>query len=321
MDDTDPEDAPEDALDESDPIALALEGISVLPGKSRRPTRSPSPTSSPTTSAHAERPAPKPEAKEESDEDERDEADESTEADRTPALTAEAIANYRKLYQSELSKLPKDQRQQMALTASGEKLFAFCLDTHPGVIKSVLENHRCALAQARLIAQHHGTGLGLDHLGARSQYVRDRTVQRLLLRNAQASEPLLRKILGTRPLKELYKTNMSRELTEGAQRTARRMIRKKFNQAPAEEKIGLLFSTDGRCLTLLTGVPFDQKTTALLCRRTFNSNLLISNLARHAATPPQVIRHLARQQLVKRTPQLKKLLLQHPNCPGELKRL
>lgn len=320
MDETDPDEI-EDPLEERDPIALALEGISVLPGKKRgsaRPT-SPSPASLP---AGAKHPAQKTDARYESeDEEQGEDAEEAAEADRTPALTAEAIANYRKLYQSELSKLPKDQRQQMALTASGEKLFAFCLDTHPGVIKSVLENHRCALAQARLIAQHHGTGLGLDHLGARSQYVRDRTVQRLLLRNAQASEPLLRKILGTRPLKELYKTNMSRELTEGAQRTARRMIRKKFNQAPAEEKIGLLFSTDGRCLTLLTGVPFDQKTTALLCRRTFNSNLLISNLSRHAATPPQVIRHLARQQLVKRTPQLKKLLLQHPNCPGELKRL
>jgi hypothetical protein len=248
------------------------------------------------------------------------EPDEETEVDRTP-LTAEAIANYRKLYQSKLSKIPKDQRQKMALTASGETLLALCFDSHPGVIRSVLENHRCALAQARLIAQHHGTGLGLDHLGARAQYVRDRTVQRMLLRNAQASEPLLRKILGTRPLKELYKTNMSREISEGAQRAARRMIRKKFTQAPAEDKLALLFSTEGRCLTVLVGVPFDQKTTALICRRTINSNLLISNLARHAATPSQVIRHLAKQQVVKRTPQLKKLLLQHPNCPGELKRL
>jgi hypothetical protein len=57
-----------------------------------------------------------------------------------------------------------------------------------------------------------------------------------------------------------------------------------------------------------------------LCARTYNSVLLIQNLARFGPTPPQLIVHLLRQGLVKRQAQLKNMLFQHPNCPGDAKR-
>ena len=58
----------------------------------------------------------------------------------------------------------------------------------------------------------------------------------------------------------------------------------------------------------------DGKTTALLCRRTYVSTLLIQNIARWSAAPPQLIAHLRRQDIVRRNPQLRLLLEHHPNA-------
>src|SRR5690606_34757629 len=101
---------------------------------------------------------------------------------------------------------------------------------------------------------------------------------------------------------------------------ARQELRRSFQQASAEERVGLMFTTEGRCLTMLIGLSFDSKTTALLCGRTYNSTLLIQNVLRFSATPPPLIAHLAKQNSVRRTPSLKKLILQHPNCPSQVKK-
>ena len=50
------------------------------------------------------------------------------------------------------------------------------------------------------------------------------------------------------------------------------------------------------CLASLVGLTLDGHATALLCRRTYVSTLLIQNLGRWSATPPQLIAHLRRRR-------------------------
>jgi hypothetical protein len=235
-------------------------------------------------------------------------------------LPEETLSSYRQLYETKLRHMPRDQRTQLAFNTSGEILMALCLDEYPGVILAVLENMASGLEHARMIARYHRKALGLDHVGQRSQFLKDGQVQRALLRNVMTSEPLLRKLLMPKPMIRLYKLNFSKEMTEPATRAARKALRSKYTQGPASECIALIFSTEGRCFQQLAGIPIDEKTVALFCKRTISSSMLVSNMARHAATPPQVIRHLMKQVIVKRNKHLKNLLLKHKNCPGEFKR-
>jgi hypothetical protein len=48
--------------------------------------------------------------------------------------------------------------------------------------------------------------------------------------------------------------------------------------------------------------------------------LLIQNFAKFPATPPGILAHLIKLPFVRKNPGMKKLLLQHPNMPGEVKR-
>ena len=50
------------------------------------------------------------------------------------------------------------------------------------------------------------------------------------------------------------------------------------------------------------------------------SSTLIQNLARWPTTPPQILRHLAKQSTIRNNPGINRLILQHPNCPSDLKR-
>jgi hypothetical protein len=70
----------------------------------------------------------------------------------------------------------------------------------------------------------------------------------------------------------------------------------------------------------MTGCTFDAKTTQILCGRPYNSAIFIQNLAKFAATPPALLAHLMKQPFVRKSAPLKKLLLQHPNLPGDVKR-
>ena len=229
--------------------------------------------------------------------------------------------NYRKVYESEFHQFPVDMRLAAARAVSGVALMALCLDPEPKVIHAVLENALVGLDHARLIAAHHHNPAGLEAVAARSQFLRDGQVQRNLLRNHQATDGLLRKMLGSGTLLQLFKLTVSREITERAKRMSRETLRHKFAQGNGEECAGLIFTTEGRCLGTLIGMQFDSKTTALLCRRTYNSTLLIQNLARFPGTPPAVVKHMLMQPLVKRSPHLKQLLLKHSNCPTEVKKL
>jgi hypothetical protein len=107
---------------------------------------------------------------------------------------------------------------------------------------------------------------------------------------------------------------MSHEIPEQTRSMAREVLRASFTQRTADEKAELILKTEGRCLLLLGGVSLDGHTTQLLCRRTYVSTLLIQNIARWSAAPPQLIAHLLRQEVVRRNVQLRLLLERHPNA-------
>ncbi len=229
-------------------------------------------------------------------------------------------ATHRKLYETDLKQLDRDVRVRMAENASDPVLGALCFDPEPAVVQAVVRNHSVGLAHARLIADHHRTQAGLDALARRVHFLRDAAVRRFLLRNIQTPDSVLRRLFSPLPLIQIFKIPLGRETTERAKRLAREVLRQKFQRADGEERAGLVFNTEGRCLTQLVGLHFDSKTTLMLCRRTYHSSLLIQNLARFAGTPPKLIEHLLKQAVVRRQVHLRNLLKRHSNCPASMKK-
>jgi hypothetical protein len=225
--------------------------------------------------------------------------------------------NFRRLFEEKLSRVPVEKRRLLAARAIDPALAALCFDADPGVIRGILANPAADLRHARLVARHHRNPVGLSVLS--SKHLQDDQVQRGLLRNNQASDVLLQKIMNIKPLQIMYQLCVSRELSERAKHMSRLVFRRKFQQGSAEECAAIIVNTAGRCLMLLTGLGLDSGTAMLLCRRNLSSTQLIQNLARFAGTPPALIQHLFRQPLVRRNFNLKRLLLQHPNCPSKLK--
>jgi hypothetical protein len=80
--------------------------------------------------------------------------------------------------------------------------------------------------------------------------------------------------------------------------------------------VDTLIRTEGRLLAHLIGLALDQKSASLFCHRTVISLLLVQNLARWAGTPPSVLAHLLKQAVVKNQPQVRMLILRHPNLPA-----
>ncbi|HYO55963.1 hypothetical protein [Archangium sp.] len=234
---------------------------------------------------------------------------------------AEAAAgNWRQLFERQLHPLPEDERASRARAAEDPELSAFCFDPVPAVIKSVLENTRVGLPHARLIARHHHNPVGLEALCGRAAFASDAGVRRWLVRNPQLPSGLFRRLWSGRRLLEQYKVTMDRDVPEGTRRTAREVMRTRFNTAPAEERVELILHTEGRVLASLVGLAVDGKTAALLCGRTYRSPMLIQNIARWSAAPPALIAHLLKQEAVRRQPQLRLLLQRHPNAPADARR-
>ncbi|OGQ19466.1 MAG: hypothetical protein A2138_14645 [Deltaproteobacteria bacterium RBG_16_71_12] len=245
--------------------------------------------------------------------------------DEAPAEEADAASeaeegNYRKLYETELSKLEAPEREALARSGEDPRLLALCFDALPAVIKGIFENQRSGPSHARLVARHHHTPQGLDVVMNRAEFLRDAQVQRYLLANTMIQEAQLKRILQPKRLLEIYKVTISREIPDRNRQKARLVMRSKWSATDAEERAALIFTTEGRCLNQLTGLPFDSKTVSMLCGKTYTSSLLVQNLARFGATPPPVLAHLLRQNLVRRQQMLKTVILQHPNCPADAKR-
>jgi hypothetical protein len=220
------------------------------------------------------------------------------------------------LYREHFHPLSPDERAARASTANGVSLSALCFDPLPNVIRKLMENPHTGLEQARLIAMHHHNSAGLEFLLAKAELMRDPQVQRLLWRNPQLNEGQLRRLTQTRRLLELWKLSVSREAISQTRTNTAKLLRSRFATAPAEERVELIFSTEGRALAGLTGLAVDGKTTSLLCARSYASMLLVQNLAHWSATPPALIAHLLRQPLVMRNPRLKTILSHHANAPN-----
>jgi hypothetical protein len=224
-------------------------------------------------------------------------------------------ATHRQLFESRLHPRSEDERQRLASVAEEPELSALCFDPVPAVIHRVLENPRTGLAHARLIAANHGNPVGLEALAARSAFLSDREVQRLLLRNNQSPETMVRRLLASRPLPQIYECCQSHDLPERHRHTARGVLRGRFSGASPDERVHLILTTEGRALGTLSGMALDGRSVALLCARGATSALLVENLGGWSATPPALIAHLLKQLLVRQSPTLKLLLRRHPNCP------
>lgn len=228
--------------------------------------------------------------------------------------------DYRKLYESRFHVLTVDVRVGLAKTAHGVDLLALCLDADSRVVASILDNATCGLQHVRLIALHHRTSTGLEMVTRRNDFLRDMLVERRLLRNPMAGDTVLGRIFASKRVFQTYKIAIDRDVPELTRAKGRGFMRQKFGQAPPEERADLVIRTEGRCLILMTGCTFDAKTTGILCGRPYNSVLFIQNLAKFSATPPALLAHLVKQPFVRKIAPLKKLLLQHPNMPGDMKR-
>ena len=224
------------------------------------------------------------------------------------------IATHRALFEQQLRHRPVDERVAHARAAWEPDLSAFCFDTTAEVIRAVLENPRVGGVHARLIAAHHRTAAGLEALGGRPAFTGDGGVRRALLQNPLLPLGLYRRLWSPRRLLEQYQVAISRESPEQIRAMARELLRASFNQRTGEERAELILTTEGRCLASLVGLTVDGHTTALLCRRTYTSTLLIQNIARWSAAPPQLIAHLRRQDAVKRNAALRQMLERHPNA-------
>lgn len=240
-------------------------------------------------------------------------ADLETDDEDLPAAAARS-ATHRQLFETTLHARTVDERVALAHAAEDPVLSALCFDPIAEVIRAVLENPRVGGVHARLIAAHHRTSAGLEALAARTAFTHDGGVRRALLQNPLLPASLYRRLWSSRRLQEQYLVAVSRDAPEQVRAMARDTLRASFNQRTGEEKAELILTTEGRCLASLVGLTLDGHATALLCRRTYVSTLLIQNLARWSAAPPALIAHLRRQDVVRRNPTLRQLLERHPNA-------
>jgi hypothetical protein len=260
---------------------------------------------------------------------ELEEVEESTEpaSDGEAAETPETLEHeartereYRKIYETVYHPMTRDERIKAASDAAGPHLLALCLDAEPQVIHAALSNHRVTLECPRLVATHHRTHVGLEHIAKRSDFLADAMVQRRLLRNPQLPGTILNRMVNPKLMMEVYKIAIDREIPERTRVMTREILRKKFMLASADERAALLFKTEGRCLILLVNCSLDSHATQILCSKTSYTILFIQNLARWSATPPAVLGHLLKMQVVRRNAGLRKMILKHPNTPSDLKR-
>ena len=272
-----------------------------------------------------------PDSVSDADSDADADADSASDADADAASDADADADpdadpeigdreYRKIYESIYRHMSRDARAAAAQTVEGSHLVALCLDPEPMVVAAVMSNPKVGLEHARTIAFHHRTAAGLELCARRTDVMADSGVQRRLLRNPQLPETLLRKIVHSKPLLEVYRISIDRENPERSRVKVRELLRKKFTIATADERAALLIKTEGRALIILAGCPLDAHTTTILCGKTTYTVMFVQNIARFSAAPPALLSHLLKQPLVRRNFGLRKLLLQHRNTPAEAKK-
>jgi hypothetical protein len=241
-------------------------------------------------------------------------------ADETRAEDAIDEGNYLQVYKARWAPLSTDQRINAARGADRNDLLALCFDPDARVIGAVLENTGIGLDHARLIAFHHRTSTGLELLARRQDWLRDLLVERRLLRNPMIGAPVLARVIAPKSMHQTYKVAIDRDVPDLTRTKCRGFVRQKWQTAAPEERADLLVRTEGRCLAIMSGCTFDAKTTGILCGRPINSAVFVQAVAKFGASPPGLLAHLMKQPFVRKNPGLKKMLLAHPNMPGDIKR-
>lgn len=237
-----------------------------------------------------------------------------------PSQNEQHAADWQRWYMRDFAPLSQDERIAAVERGRGAALCAWCFDPEPRVVAALLGNLEFGPTHARLLARHHRNARGLEFLARHRGLLLDPEVQRRLLQNPQSPSEVLLRLLGGKPLREVYKLSVNHDLPERNRTLIRAELRKKFIQVEPEERAELVLRTEGRALLLLTGCTFDGRTTQILCSKSLVSTLLIGNLARFSATPPALLAKLLQNPVVRRQPQLRTLLLKHPNLPSDAKR-
>jgi hypothetical protein len=117
------------------------------------------------------------------------------------------------------------------------------------------------------------------------------------------------------PLRQAYGVFANPHAPDDTRTAARDWVCARFADAPAEARVELIWETEGAIFEALDAVSLDGRVTALLCARTFTSAALVQRLVKLPNCPRLLLAHFFRQALVRRNPQLKKLVIMHPNLP------
>ena len=229
-------------------------------------------------------------------------------------------ATFRKLYDLRLRPLPLEKRIALAGRQTREALFALCLDPEPVVIRAVLMNPELARSHARVIALNHPDPTGLLLLAGTRDLLADPQVEWLLLRNAHLPSELATQILTPKGMNDVVDVWSDAGAAESARAVACELIRTRFALAPAEERAALIWGTEGNVLPALAGLALDGRTVNILSSRSYTSIIFVRNLLKFGPCPGPLLGYLSKQGVVRRNPQLKSMLLAHPNTPLDAKR-
>ncbi len=232
-----------------------------------------------------------------------------------PAATPPPATEGLSLFQREFASLSPTERANRAQRADGDDLVALCHDPHPQVIHALMANPRFTSRFARLVALYHKNPSGLELLARNRELVVDPKVQLCLLLNPHLTAPILERLMSKATLGDLHRLAADTRIPEDVRRRLLNQLRERFNAASGEERVELVYWSDGRVLQLLRGCTFDERTTSLLAKRTYTSEELVRQLATFPATPPALLRALLRQALVQERPDLRELVAAHPHAP------
>ena len=131
---------------------------------------------------------------------------------------------------------------------------------------------------------------------------------------------VLNRIMNPKLLFPTYKIAIDRDIPELTRVKVRAQLKTKWAKAPPEQRAELIQRTEARCLILMAGCTFDAKTTMILCGRPINSAMFVQSVAKFGAAPPGLLAHMIKQPFVRKNQALRKMLLAHPNMPGDAKR-
>jgi hypothetical protein len=253
------------------------------------------------------------------DDDDSEEGADEAEVIEPDREDEKATIDLRNFYKTNLQHLPLKERGDLASSGSGETLMALCLEKDPSVCRRLFDNRNFDMRHARLIAKHQKSTTTLDVLVRHARFLRDIQVQSHLFRNPMLSETMFHRIVKSKRMAGLYRLAISQEATERVRRSAKNMLRTRFQYGSPEERIDLFFKTEGRCLLMIAGIGIDGRTAQLMCTRSYHSRILVQNLAKWPPLPTRVITHLVKQPAVRRQATIRNALLSHPNTSRQLK--